>query len=68
MEQKNKECLALQLSSGRLVTSYAVVKLAECGTLGVVSKLYENGTLDVAIGGRLRETYTYSLAEVLLVY
>lgn len=48
----NKECLMLKDSNGNLLSPFCVVKFHQFDTFGVVTRLFEDGTVEVALAGR----------------
>lgn len=55
-------CYALLDFNNQIITPYCVVKLP-CETMAVVLQLWESGRLEVAIGGRSRETEVYAAVD-----
>lgn len=47
---ESKECLMLKDSNGNLLSPFCVVKFHQ--TFGVVTRLFEDGTVEVALAGR----------------
>jgi hypothetical protein len=54
---ENKECLMLKDSNGNLLSPFCVVKFYQFDTFGVVTRLFDDGTVEVALAGRARRIF-----------